>query len=112
MAGGRGALNRETVVRKPVDLAWGWDSEAGERVVFCVHTRVSNHGCGPRCSSLTHEPQGGICKTFGWGCTGGETSPKYRISGDRDSEVIAGHPHAPRRATPSGRPNPRWTTAA
>jgi hypothetical protein len=35
-----------------------------------------------------------------------ETSPKYRISGDRDSEVIAGHPHAPRRATPSGRPNP------
>jgi hypothetical protein len=34
------------------DLAW-WDSEAGERVVFCLHTRVSNHVVGPRCISLT-----------------------------------------------------------
>jgi hypothetical protein len=48
-----------------------------------------------------------------WGCcTGSEASAKYRISGDRDSGVVAGHPHAPRRATPIGRPNPaRWRTA-
>ena len=50
MAGGRGALCREDG-QSGFDLAWGWDSEAGERVVFCIHARVFNHGCGPRCSS-------------------------------------------------------------
>jgi hypothetical protein len=46
-------------------------------------------------------------RQFGVGAaTGSETSPKYRINGGRGSEVIAGHPHAPCRATPSGRPNP------
>jgi hypothetical protein len=30
------------------DLAW--ESEAGERVVFCIHARVSDHVSGPRCS--------------------------------------------------------------
>jgi hypothetical protein len=52
MAGGRGALFREDG-QSGFDLAWGWDSEAGGRVVFCIHARVSNHVRGPRCSSLT-----------------------------------------------------------
>ena len=52
MAGGRGALCREDG-QSGFDLAWGWDSEAGERVVFCLHTRVSDHVSGPRFSSLT-----------------------------------------------------------
>jgi hypothetical protein len=54
MAGGRGALCRETVVGYPIRVcAVGEGSGAGERVVLCIHTRVSNHGCGRRCSSLT-----------------------------------------------------------
>jgi hypothetical protein len=52
MAGGRGALCREDG-QSGFDLARGWDSETGERVVFSMHTRVINHGYGPRCSSLT-----------------------------------------------------------
>jgi hypothetical protein len=52
MAGGRGAVCREDV-QSGFDLAWGWDSEAGERVVLCIHTRVFDHVSGPRCSSLT-----------------------------------------------------------
>jgi hypothetical protein len=64
-------------------------------MVFC---RVSDHVSDPRCISLTRAA--GSERRCGWGCTGGEASPKYRISCGRDSEVIAGHPHAPRRATP------------
>ena len=116
MAGGRGALYREDV-QSGFDLAWGWDSEAGERVVFCIHTRVSGHVSDPHCSSLTRAagwhvsrarlPQQHTCPTerqFGRGAV--QAIPKYRINGGRDSEVIADYPHAPRRATPSGRPKP------
>ena len=105
MAGGRGALFREDG-QSGFDLAWGWDSEAGERVVLCIHTRVFNHVTGPRCSSLT--------RAAGWHlrAVGGvqAVSPKYRINGGLHSGVLAGHPHTPRKPRP-GRPNPtRWTT--
>jgi hypothetical protein len=52
MAGGRGALCREDG-QSGFDLAWGWDSEAGERAVFCIRARVYDHVRGPCCSSLT-----------------------------------------------------------
>jgi hypothetical protein len=53
MAGGRARAVCREDGQSGFDLALGWDSEAGERVVLCIHARASDHLNGPRCSSLT-----------------------------------------------------------
>jgi hypothetical protein len=82
-----------------------WVGTVSEVDVWCS---VCMHGYSTMVAALAASltrAAGWHLRAVGVGCTGREASPKYRISGGRDSGVIADHPHAPRRAT-IGRPNP------
>ena len=72
MAGGRGALCREDGQSR-FDLAWGWVSEAGGRVLYpCTGVRP----CERPSLHLSHTSRGlHLRDRWGWGCTAVRRAP-------------------------------------